>query len=540
MANQHSYRIEAMQGYLSSFLLMSFLLISHFAFCQSSNSINDQLFEASRAGDADRVKKLFQDGIDIDSEDKFGRTALFYAVGGNHIELTELLIFSGVDVHHRSKGGITALRAVNWGNNSESLQLLLDKGTEINAKDDYGKTALFHASDFCNTPVIKLFINHGANLKDTDGSGENALAQCLRAPPFGRQNLLTAIETLVMSGVDVNQKGRYSLSPAATAFHSGNLDVIRLIAPKVQGKFWNGAEEDFRKALNNPELVQLYIDAGADVNVGHELGWNLLIDAVRTGSTQSVQSLVNAGADVNSTERYGATPIQVAVSRGDAEMARVLISAGAKVEDVKNEFLKSALLTGNFDTANVLEDAGAYIENQKELTLKGQIHNSIQTGHPIVAEEFFRILEKEFPDVDRKAEIFRLGDLYLREALYNESINLYQQVIQNYPGSLSVPLAYYQIAQAYKKLGLESNMAKALEDSLSYSVTKEDSINFEVSGMYGEPRAELARYYMKIGNWSGALEHWQQWQPSNDCLGTEREERRRMIVECQSHLQPQE
>ncbi len=531
-----------MQPTFSLFLLMSYLATQHFAFSQNPSCLYEQLFEASKTGDVDEVKSLLQEGIDVNTEDVYGDTALFYAVQWNHKAVVELLVSAGADVNHRStRNGSTALMAINDRDNSECLQVLLDKGADINARMTLeGGTALFYASFIRNIPVIKLLLNYGANVNDTDQYGDSVLLHCLTAHYPLQRDPFEAIKVLLAAGADVNQRGRYGWTPAHAAFNMRNLEALRLIAPKVQGKFWKGAEEDFRKATDNPELVQYYLDAGADVNTGGKRGWDLLMEAIRTGSARSIQILIKAGADVNSTDSNGVSPIQFAVGLGDSEIVRVLISKGANIENVKNDFLKQSLLAGNLDVAKILENAGAYIENQKELTLKGQIHKFIQSSHPLVAEEFFRILEKEFPDADRKAEIFRLGHLYLREALYNESINLNQKVIQNYPGSSSVPLAYYQIAQAYKKLGLESNMAKALEDSLSYSVTKEDAINFEVPGMYGQPREELARYYMKIGNWSRALELWQQWQPFNDCLGTLHDEKRHMIIECQSHLQPQE
>lgn len=439
--------------------------------------------------------------------------------------------------HRSAKNGHTALMAVNR-NNVESLQLLLEHGADINVKDHDERSALFHASEYCNAPTMKLFIDHGADINDPDKNAKIALIRCLKVLTHEEQNVLNAIETLLSAGVDVNEQDSFGQTPAGIAFYSRKLDRIRLIAPKVQGRFWKGAEEDFRNAIDNTELVQLYIDAGADVNAGRKFGWNLLINAVGKGSVQTVQLLIKAGADVNAADSNGATPIMAAVMRNQPEMVRVLIAAGGKIENTKIDLLKTSLVAGHFDTAQIL--LGARVANQKELTLRGEISKFLQSGDRVKAEEVFRTLEKEFPDADRKAEIFRLGDLYLREALYNESINLHQKVIQNYPGSSTVPLAYYQIAQAYKKLGLESNMAKALEDSISYSVTKKDSIDFDVSGLYGDAREDLARYYMKIGNWSGALDLWQQWQPFQDCLGTLHDEKNRIITECQSHLQPQE
>jgi len=527
---------------ISIILLTTFLVVGHFALGQNPSCLYEQLFEASKTGDVEEVKSLLQEGIDVNTEDVYGETALFYAVGWNHKEVVELLVSAGADVNHRStRNGSTALMAINDRDNSECLQVLLNNGADVNVRMFYqGETALFYAAFIRNIPVIKLLLNYGANVNDADQNGDSVLLHCLTAHYPLQKDPFETIKVLLAAGADVNQRGRYGWTPAHAAFNMRSLEALRLIAPKVEGKFWKGAEEDFRKAADNPELVQLYLDAGADVNAGGKGGWDLLMEAIRTGSAQSIQILIKAGADVNSTDSNGVSPIQFAVGRGIAETVRVLISKGANIENLKNDYLKQSLLAGNFDIAKILEDAGAYLENQKELTLKGQIYKSIQTGHRIVAEEFFRTLEKEFPDGDRRVEIFQLGNLYFREALYNESIKIHQQMIQNYPGSSSVPFAYYQIAQAYKKMGVESKMAKALEDSLSYVVTKENSTGYEFLGVENDTREaqdDLARYYMKTGNWSGALDLLEKWFPWNDCLGTLRDEKARMIIECKSHLQ---
>lgn len=489
-----------MRHTFSLFLLISFLAGQHFALSQCDTPTDD-IFYASRSGDLEKVKKLIEGGIDINGEDAVGGTALFYAVQRNHNDIAELLIRSGADVNHRSpKGGYTALMAIHGKDNSESLQLLLDHGADINLKDNESKTAFLRASEYCNPPVIKLFIDHGANISDTDANGENAIVRCLNSPPYEQQNQLSAIETLVSAGVDVNHQDPYGHSAAYRAFNSRKLDVIRLIAPKVQGKFWKDAVLDFRAAMNNPELLQLYLDAGAEVNAGQELGWNFLTDAARLGTLQSVEVLIQAGANVNSTNIDGASAIDYAVYKDDAAMVHFLISQGANIEDTKNDFLKKALLAGHFDTAKVLEDAGAHVENQRELTLKGQLTQFVHHDNKEGAEQIFQTLEKEFPDADRRAEIFQLGAIYFRQELYQQSIDLHKQIIRLYPNSISVLSAYYQIAQAYRKLDLGSSVAQAYQDLLSYPDTDNNPSPYDIINVREIAKEEVAFYHIKINN----------------------------------------
>jgi tetratricopeptide (TPR) repeat protein len=224
------------------------------------------------------------------------------------------------------------------------------------------------------------------------------------------------------------------------------------------------------------------------------------MDAARRGSAQTVQVLIQAGADVNTTDSYGTTPIVIAVGRDQPEMVRVLIAAGAKIEDTKNDLLQTALKAGYFGAAQVLLDAGARVENQKELTLKGQIKQFLHKSDRVAAEDAFRTLKKEFPDADRRDEIFQLGDLYLRQDLYEECINIHKEIINLYPGSSSVLSAYYQIARAYEKMGLEFSMAKAYEDLLSYQVTNDNPSPYEIIDVKSLAEQQLPQYRSRKHN----------------------------------------
>ena len=67
----------------------------------------------------------------------------------------------------------------------------------------------------------------------------------------------------------------------------------------------------------------------------NRLGWTALLEAVILGDggsahRQIVEMLVEAGADVNLGDRDGVTPLEHARSRGYDEIAQVLRAAGAR------------------------------------------------------------------------------------------------------------------------------------------------------------------------------------------------------------------
>jgi len=105
----------------------------------------EQLQEAARKGDAATVKKLLDEGIDVNTKFRYGTTALFYACDHGHVDV---------------------------------VKVLLDKGADLTVKDSfYGFTPLMLAVSPAqkrrpeHTEIAKLLIAKGAPGKDNALSG---------------------------------------------------------------------------------------------------------------------------------------------------------------------------------------------------------------------------------------------------------------------------------------------------------------------------------------------------------------------------------
>jgi hypothetical protein len=94
----------------------------------SKQQLNDQLFEAARAGDAALVASLLDKGADVNAKFRYGTTALFKAAERGHTKVVKVLLDRGADATIRDT--FYKATAMTWAldhGHAEIVGLLLDK-----------------------------------------------------------------------------------------------------------------------------------------------------------------------------------------------------------------------------------------------------------------------------------------------------------------------------------------------------------------------------------------------------------------------------
>lgn len=100
------------------------------------------LHGAARTGDLDRLKAALAAGVDVDTRDGRGRTALMHAANENHPPLVEELLRAGADPDVRAPDGATPLFRAALHGYAQVIALLMEAEADFSIAGPRGRTAL--------------------------------------------------------------------------------------------------------------------------------------------------------------------------------------------------------------------------------------------------------------------------------------------------------------------------------------------------------------------------------------------------------------
>ena len=291
---------------------------------------------ASISGELTTVKILVEAGADVRATDAERDTCLMFAAYGGYTDTVRYLVsLPEVDLDHEGSNNFSALQLAVQGKHADVMQVLIDAGADIETKDDDGRSPL-HVASLSELAAVKMLVKAGADVRATDARRDTCL---ILAACFG---LTDTVRYLVcLPEVDLqHQENRNN-----TALH-------------------------FAAQEKHLEVMQVLIDAGADIETRNDDGRSPLHVACISGALTTVKMLVEAGADVRATDAERATCLIIAAYCGHTDTVRYLV--GLPDVDLNHEgsrnstALHFAVEEKHADVVQVLIDAGADVETKND------------------------------------------------------------------------------------------------------------------------------------------------------------------------------
>ena len=135
----------------------------------------NQLIDAIISGEHNELRSLIAQGIDINSKNQAGRTALMVGTFYGNKVMVKSLLASGADVNLKDNNNRTALIDAAAFGFDEIVRLLITMGADLNAKTKSGKTALTGAIAGDYQVIVKMLIERKVDVNLADNLGNKPL-----------------------------------------------------------------------------------------------------------------------------------------------------------------------------------------------------------------------------------------------------------------------------------------------------------------------------------------------------------------------------
>ena len=277
----------------------------------------EKLIGMAMEGNNAEVARAIEIGVEIDELGAGGHTALMAAAYYGHKSVVKTLLEAGANPNllsddDRLGTGMTALMLTAgsfFANNRQSIaKLLLANGADVNQQGLGGKTAIVYAAlaGAGYRECVETLIAAGADLDLRDDRGHTVLTLVAAAENYQMLNLL------IQAGASTAGLESIQLIQAASI---GNLDRVRsLLSSKVNLDLDRGAAIGKAAAAGHTEIVELLIQAGANVNLSDRAGFTPIASAAYAGHGDIVHRLIDAGADIQApaSESNSYSPLEYA------------------------------------------------------------------------------------------------------------------------------------------------------------------------------------------------------------------------------------
>ena len=348
-----------------------------------------ELHHCKRGNDAEKaVELVLNDGLDINTPALCNRTPLLWASLSSSGESIETLIDLGANVNaQRTDDKAAPLTLSSDWNNFMAVYLLLNHGADANIANANGDSALHCAVSNGFFDITKLLFKKGSNVNLQNKEGRTPLFLGVKNKHEQLIKLLIENEADVNIGYKKNYTERILLvrgkdkGRAAWHYVLVKKHLLGLFLKRVKGGRVNVAnfgdilrsgwgkdppegttdkilkEYDFQfkeipdatllhiasEQINEPEIIDLLVKSGANVNAQDAEGFTPLHMAAIHGNLKIVKKLVDLEADVNIVTTDGKNAAELAHLNEELEIEEYLESKMASSQRTKEKEVDSEL-----------------------------------------------------------------------------------------------------------------------------------------------------------------------------------------------------
>lgn len=289
--------------------------------------MNSQLLAAAATGDTATVRQLLVAGVDINAQDESGRTPVMAATHANHPETVHALIEAGADIDIQDNRLDNPFLYAGAEGLLEILRLTIAAGADTTLTNRFGGTALIPAAERGHVEIVSELLAHtDVDIDHINNLGWTALLEAVILSDGGERHQ-QIVQMLIDAGADISIADKEGVTPLAHAQRRG-FGAIEAILRAAQAR---DVQLISAAGQGDVEQVRQLLAQGASVHAADAGGVTALIAAAYGNHTEVARLLIDAGADVNRQDNTQQSAYLISTSDGFLDLLRMTLAAGGDV-----------------------------------------------------------------------------------------------------------------------------------------------------------------------------------------------------------------
>ncbi|CAF1625633.1 unnamed protein product [Rotaria sp. Silwood1] len=249
--------------------------------------------------------------VKISQRVKFQQAYVFLAAcSSSDRDEVERLLQRGVDINTSNIDGLTALHQACIDNNLLMVEYLLNRSADINCQDNEGWTPLHAAASCGNLDIVKYLLSRGAIVDVCNNEGELPIDIA-----EGDDIIACLEEDMRRKGIDDEQarniEHQLMLKHAQDWLNNNQKSNNKSLAETIVHARTGATALHVACAKGYIDVIDILIRAGANINSVDNDGWTPLHAAAHWDKHDVIKFLLERNGDLDAKNYAGQTPLDV-------------------------------------------------------------------------------------------------------------------------------------------------------------------------------------------------------------------------------------
>ncbi|TRY64545.1 hypothetical protein DNTS_022663 [Danionella cerebrum] len=299
--------------------------------------------EAAKRNDVESMKLLGR-GLNVNSKNVHGRTALHYAVAFKNVEAVDVLLRRRAKLDLQDKEGLNMMHCAAMNNHTDIVAYIFDdlQMGELDKEDHFGNRPFALAAAHGSVRMLQMLMEENYNMATMEKNKVGDTPLHLAARQGQCEALQLLLENFELRD-DVNQAGETALYLAAYGAHEDCVQT--LLDAQCDPNIYNLSRITPLHSVcetGHFTIVKLLIEGGAQINAQNQHLQTPFHLAVKNCHVPVIHTLLEAGCDPNITDHMGQTALHIIAEIGKVDVLEMILKAGVDLQ-IQDRQHKTAL-----------------------------------------------------------------------------------------------------------------------------------------------------------------------------------------------------